>query len=410
MKKIISAVLVLGLTVGITASMSACKKKAPSNERKGNLYDVTIGAGDVYADITVAGFDDDPNKTGTMSYKLFPEIAPNAVKAFTNLATQDYYDERNLHRVVPNGLIQGGSMNGNGNDEGYSGIPDNMLFDTEPSSYARNFYGALSMASFAYTPKVSAPEKDGDDDDSNTTAAEAPKTVNKNYVQFSVVARKTSVDTDAIAAQYEAELSSEKAAALKPDAKKAYQDIVNSLKSMPVAAKEKYKLDGGMWELDGKNSVFGQMVSGWDILDKIAAVQVGYGNTIDDAQGIASRPVREVIIKDVKITIIPDPKKTTQPETTKKTKATTLPDLTGTGTGGTIPTTVTGTTAKGIFDKTNSSTKAPSTTSENSTAAPSNTEVSTQPPNSTVNSTGKKDPSMTDEAPLPTAAPPESVG
>lgn len=43
-----------------------------------------------------------------MKAELYPEIAPNTVKNFIDLAYKGFYDELIFHRVIPSFMIQGG--------------------------------------------------------------------------------------------------------------------------------------------------------------------------------------------------------------------------------------------------------------------------------------------------------------
>ncbi|MEW8994116.1 peptidylprolyl isomerase [Clostridium sp.] len=43
-----------------------------------------------------------------MKAELYPEIAPNTVKNFVDLAYKGFYDELIFHRVIPGFMIQGG--------------------------------------------------------------------------------------------------------------------------------------------------------------------------------------------------------------------------------------------------------------------------------------------------------------
>lgn len=45
---------------------------------------------------------------GAMWFELWPEVAPNHVRNFLDLASSGYYDGSNFHRVVPGFMIQGG--------------------------------------------------------------------------------------------------------------------------------------------------------------------------------------------------------------------------------------------------------------------------------------------------------------
>ena len=50
----------------------------------------------------------------TMKGELYPEIAPNSVANFVELANKGFYDGVIFHRVIPGFMIQGGCPQGNG--------------------------------------------------------------------------------------------------------------------------------------------------------------------------------------------------------------------------------------------------------------------------------------------------------
>ncbi|MCL1903043.1 MAG: peptidylprolyl isomerase [Oscillospiraceae bacterium] len=113
------------LSVFIAAStlfmMTACEEKTDDGERPARVNEDRVG------DITL---------------KLFPEIAPVAVKNFIDLAESGYYDGKLMHRIIPGFMIQGGSPFGDGmSDPSYD-----SFFDIEPHANAVHSYGALSMA------------------------------------------------------------------------------------------------------------------------------------------------------------------------------------------------------------------------------------------------------------------------
>ena len=49
-----------------------------------------------------------------MKAELYPEIAPETVKNFIDLAGKGFYNGLIFHRVIPGFMIQGGCPNGNG--------------------------------------------------------------------------------------------------------------------------------------------------------------------------------------------------------------------------------------------------------------------------------------------------------
>lgn len=149
---------------------------------------------------------------GEIKIQLFPEQAPMTVENFIRLAQKGYYDGTIFHRVISDFMIQGGDPEGNGiGGESIWGHP----FEDELSRELFNIRGALSMAN-------SGP--------------------NTNGSQFFIVQNK--------------------------NMPKRY------IKQMEPAGYPKeiihaYKQGGTPW-LDGRHTVFGQVITGMDVVDKIA--------------------------------------------------------------------------------------------------------------------------------------------
>lgn len=171
---------------------------------------------------------------GNIKIKLFPEYAPKAVENFVKHGEEGYYDGLIFHRVINDFMIQGGDPNGDGTG-GVSiyGEP----FEDEFSTNLFNIRGALSMANSG----------------SNT-----------NGSQFFIVQKK-SVDPS-----------------MKEEMEKA---------GFPKEIIEAYEERGGTPWLDHRHTVFGQVIEGMDIVDKIAETPV-------DAK---DKPEKDVIIKDIKV-------------------------------------------------------------------------------------------------------------
>src|SRR4051794_1732412 len=171
---------------------------------------------------------------GTIKIKLFPEFAPKAVENFVKHSEEGYYDGLIFHRVIKDFMIQGGDPSGNGTGGGrILGKP----FEDEFSNNLFNLRGALSMA--------------------NSGA-------NTNGSQFFIV-QSTSLDPS-----------------MKDQLDKA---------GYPKEIIEAYDKNGGTPWLDHRHTVFGQVIEGMDIVDKIAATPVG-------AQ---DKPEEDVIIKKIKV-------------------------------------------------------------------------------------------------------------
>lgn len=158
---------------------------------------------------------------GDIKVKMLPEAAPKAVENFVTHAKNGYYDGIIFHRVIRDFMIQGGDPTGTG--MGGESIWGKEFAD-EFSDKARNFRGALSMANAG------------------------PGT---NGSQFFIV--QAGPDT----------MDERMFPMLKRQGKSFSEDAVSA-----------YMEKGGTPWLDGAHTVFGQVIEGMDIVDKIAAVKV----------------------------------------------------------------------------------------------------------------------------------------
>ena len=82
---------------------------------------------------------------GVVKIKLFPELVPETVKNFTELAKKGFYDGLIFHRVINDFMIQGGDPLGNGaGGESYKGPGTNI--PDEFNQELTHLRGALSTA------------------------------------------------------------------------------------------------------------------------------------------------------------------------------------------------------------------------------------------------------------------------
>lgn len=265
------------LAVGIMLSACGCSQKGSV----GNTGIVTVEDGDKLAVIEIKDY-------GTIKAKLFPDLAPIAVENFIQLAEQGYYNGLKIHRITPEGVIQGGSLNGDGTGgaAAYTGNDKNSnstVFPLEINKDARNYYGALGYAADNY---------------------------GQNSCQFYIVNCKTSKDvtvTDPTKVKARAdELASAIAEATwEADSEIAkvsnylqsyYSSNAEMLTKIEETAALKYKQTGGLYEIDGAYTVFGQTVEGFEVIDKLAAAELE-----TNAQGEKSMPVVDIIISSVTI-------------------------------------------------------------------------------------------------------------
>ena len=61
-------------------------------------------------------------KFGNIELKFFPDVAPNHVKNFIDLAMKGFYDGTTFHRVIPGFMIQGGDPNTRNPDRARHGM------------------------------------------------------------------------------------------------------------------------------------------------------------------------------------------------------------------------------------------------------------------------------------------------
>ena len=159
---------------------------------------------------------------GDITVKLFPKYAPLAVENFLTHAKDGYYNGLLFHRVINNFMIQTGDPKGDGTGgesiwKGKDTSKDSGAgFENEYSPYLYNLRGALAMAN-------SGP--------------------NTNGSQFYINQNKE---------DWSSKLPTER---------------------FPARIIEAYK-NGGNPTLDGGNyTVFGQVIDGMDVVDKIAEVE-----------------------------------------------------------------------------------------------------------------------------------------
>ncbi len=175
---------------------------------------------------------------GNMTAVLYNET-PQHRDNFLKLVKQGWYNGSIFHRVIKNFMIQGGGQGSQMNDPGY----------TVPAEFVSKYYhkkGALAAA------------RKGDQ--VNPTKASSGS---QFYIVQGTVLNDQQLDM--------------------------FQKQTNKVISPERRAS--YKTIGGTPHLDDQYTVFGEVVSGLDVIDKIAAVQTAAGD----------KPVKDV---KMKITVI----------------------------------------------------------------------------------------------------------
>lgn len=171
---------------------------------------------------------------GEVKVQLFAKLAPKTVKNFVELAKKGYYNGVLFHRVIPDFMIQGGDPTGTG--RGGESIYGEA-FEDEFSDQLFNFNGALSMANAG---------------------------PNTNGSQFFIVS-----------------------------ASRVPANMLEQMKMVgyPQEIIDHYKETGGTPWLDHRHTVFGQVISGMEIVGKISKV---------DRDGM-DKPKKDVMMNEITI-------------------------------------------------------------------------------------------------------------
>ena len=216
---------------------------------------------------------------GDIVLRLFPEQAPKTVTNFINLAKAGSYDKTSFHKVINDVLIEGGHCGGDSaGPSGQSSYGD--TFEDEFCDSLYNLRGAVSMANSS---------KDG------------------NGSRFFI--NVTTVDSfaksggwNALAGTWEsvkAKLTDYKDSNLLTAYIEENGDRFLNTDVVPDDIKMLYEIKGGNPAFDGVynaadrgNTVFGQVISGMEAVDKIAALKT-------DGKNVPETPVQ---IESVTIT------------------------------------------------------------------------------------------------------------
>ncbi len=98
------------------------------------ILSLALGTSSVFADVTQTTFSKKEiaamsetravieTKFGNIELKFFPEVAPNHVNNFIELAKKGFYDGTTFHRVIPGFMIQGGDPNSKNPDKSRHGM------------------------------------------------------------------------------------------------------------------------------------------------------------------------------------------------------------------------------------------------------------------------------------------------
>lgn len=106
-KRTVAALAVLAVMACAVAAGAETKKKNDTQEDKKKMTETRALI---------------ETKFGTIELKFFPDVAPNHVKNFVDLAKKGFYDGTTFHRVIPGFMIQGGDPNTKSPDKSKHGM------------------------------------------------------------------------------------------------------------------------------------------------------------------------------------------------------------------------------------------------------------------------------------------------
>ena len=224
---------------------------------------------------------------GSMKFRLHNDT-PKHRDAFIELANEGYYNETLFYRVIQDFLIQGGSKSSKGAPPGKRigyGDPDKTVDDEILPHYFHK-KGALCAPR---QPDEINPFKQSD--------------ISQFFIIKGRIHTQGELDTMEIAVnrpirnkivnkymtpEVRAELKKLKAEKKVKEFRKLAQEIKDNIEAeynlnpgileFSEEQREAYTTIGGYPDLDGKYTIFGECISGFDVIDKIAALKTDKNN------------------------------------------------------------------------------------------------------------------------------------
>lgn len=224
---------------------------------------------------------------GTMKFKLY-EDTPKHRDAFIELAKEKYYDGTLFYRVIQDFLIQGGSKSSKdaapGKRIGY-GDPDKTVDDEILSNHFHK-KGALCAPR---QPDESNPFKQSDISQFYIVKGRVHTVGELDTMELAVNRPiRNKIVNDIMTPDVRAELKLLKEEKKVTEFRELAQEIKDKIETgyryspgvleFSEDQREAYTTVGGYPDLDGKFTVFGECISGFDVIDKIAALPTDKNN------------------------------------------------------------------------------------------------------------------------------------
>jgi len=224
---------------------------------------------------------------GSMKFKLYDDT-PKHRDAFIELAKEGYYNETLFYRVIQDFLIQGGSKSSKdaapGKRIGY-GDPDKTVDDEILSKYFHK-KGALCAPR---QPDEINPFKQSDISQFYVVKGRVHTMGEIDTMELAVNRPiKNKIVQEIMTPEIREELKQLKEEKKVDEFRELAQEIKDKIETeyrydpgvieFSKAQREAYTTIGGYPDLDGKFTIFGECISGFEVIDKIAALQTDKNN------------------------------------------------------------------------------------------------------------------------------------
>ena len=134
----IVALILCFSTLFLTGCEAENKSETYTPSLKNEKVISTLTEGAVYfADINIREY-------GTIKVKLYPEVAPETVRNFVELASSDFYSGLTFHRIIEGFMMQGG--------QGTEGAAKTIVGEFSSNGYENNLQHKRGVISMARTP------------------------------------------------------------------------------------------------------------------------------------------------------------------------------------------------------------------------------------------------------------------
>ena len=200
---------------------------------------------------------------GDITFKFFNDKAPKAVENFLTHAKDGYYNGIKFHRVMEEFMIQGGDPTGNGTG-------------------GESIWG--EGASYEHLPKLKGNKQQDNETEANGEEIDASLVPYRGALCMA----STGYGRSSLGSQFFIVQAN------------ATDEMKNALSQYgyPEGLIDAYSQYGGYLSLYGMYTVFGQVVDGMDVVDKIVKVEKNLSET-----GELSVPVNDVIIESIEVKV-----------------------------------------------------------------------------------------------------------